>query len=69
MTSLEKIKAEANKLFVEEGPSHDLYIAPYGYNPYLFKLASTSGTTYFVGDKESCLNRQDELLLFALTEH
>ena len=61
---------EANNLFVEEGPSHDLFVAPYGCdNIHMFRLGSTSGTTYFVGDKESCLSRQDDLLLFALTGH
>lgn len=66
MTSLEKTILAANKLFVKEGPEHDLYVAPYGYNPSMFKLASTSGTVYFVGSKNDCLNRQDDLLLFAL---
>lgn len=66
--SLAKTILEANKLFVEEGPSHDLFVAPYGCdNIHMFRLGSTSGTTYFVGDKESCYSRMDDLLLFALT--
>ena len=67
--SLHKTKLEANKLFASESAKEDLYIAPFGDNPETFKLASTSGTVYFVGAKEECLNRQDELLLFALTGH
>ena len=66
--SLAKTKNEANKLFASESAKHDLFVTPYGSdNESLYRLASTSGTTYYVGDKESCYSRMDELLLFALT--
>jgi hypothetical protein len=56
---------KANRLFVSEGAKHDLHVQPMGYQS-KWRLMSTSGTNYRIGSKEDCLNRMDELMLFAL---
>lgn len=55
----------ANRLFASESPKHDLYLTTYG--KFEYKLMSTSGTLYCTGTRQSCMDRMDDLLLFALT--
>ena len=56
----------ANELFISEGPQHDLYVAPFGYQDE-YALKSTSGTTFRTGSRDECNARLDDLLLYALT--
>ncbi len=62
-TTLEEIKLGANKLFINEGPSHELTIEKVGNHKW--NLQSTSGTSYHTGTRQGCIDRKNELIGYA----
>jgi len=70
MNKISQITLEANKHFVLEGAQHTLSVSPLYPNSttdHRWSLNSTSGTNYCHATFAECIERKNELMLFAST--